>query len=79
MLALLAASLRQVESITSGAVSLSPPFLPLVRGVLTAEQMTTSSSDLAAVFSLRRVVARLLSLCIRYHYYAIPGLRGVNR
>ncbi|CAM6001468.1 unnamed protein product [Sphagnum balticum] len=45
-LALMAASLRTTERRYSGAVSLSGPFFPLVMGVLTAEQMTTSSSDL---------------------------------
>ncbi len=62
ILALSAASLRTVESMTSGAVFLSPPFFPLVMGVLTAEQMTTSSSDLAAMSCFLTMVARLCSL-----------------
>ena len=65
-LALRAASRREVASMTSGAVSLSPPRLPLVMGVLTAEQMTTSSSCLAAMGSFLSASLTLASLFIGY-------------
>ena len=63
-LALRATYLRTTERRYSGAVSLSPPFLPLVIGVLTAAQITTSSSDLAEMSCLLMEFARFWSLCI---------------
>jgi len=43
ILALLATSASTVESMTSGAVLLSPPLLALVTGVRTAAHITISS------------------------------------
>ena len=62
--ALQAASLRTVASMTSGAVSLSPPFFALQMGVLTAAQMTTSSAFLQLMRCAVMWWARLLSLSI---------------
>ena len=65
-LALSIADLKTVDNKTSGAVSLSPPLLALVRGVLTAEHMTTSSGLLVAIFYWTRWVLSLSSLFIKY-------------
>lgn len=56
--------LKTTDRRYSGAVSLSPPLLPLVIGVLTAAQITTSSSDLAEMSCLVMQFARFCSLCI---------------
>jgi len=50
---------------TSGEVSLSPPFLALVMGVLIAAQITTSSGCLLLIFSREICDDKLANLCIK--------------
>jgi len=57
-LALAAAYFKTTDSSTSGAVFFNPPFLPFVIGVRTAEQITTSSSDLLEMGSPVRLEAK---------------------
>ena len=63
-LALSQAPLNAYDSKYYGAVSLKAPFLALVKGVLTAEQITTSSGFFVLTYCGANWSSKLWSLCI---------------
>jgi hypothetical protein len=65
-LALSQAALKAYESKYYGAVSLKRPRLAFCKGVLTAEQMTTSSGFLVPICLGARWSSKFWSLCIGY-------------